>query len=100
MIVRKLPGLLYITIALLLILAATVPGADRAGAGPAGADTIEVSKTAQRTQGCRAYEITLGITGEPPSGPPKVDVILVIDTSGSMANGTPRSAMYLSLIHI
>lgn len=91
---RRLPGLLYITIALLLILAATVPGPDRAGAGPAGADTIEVSKTAQRTQGCRAYEITLGITGEPPSGPPKVDVILVIDTSGSMANGTPRSAMY------
>ncbi len=54
-------------------------------------DTIAVSKTAGRVNGCRAYEVTLNITGTPPEKP--VDVILVIDTSGSMNEGSPRSAL-------
>ncbi|HZJ82722.1 MAG TPA: VWA domain-containing protein [Clostridia bacterium] len=55
-------------------------------------DTIDVSKTAIRTQdedgnfiACRTFEITLGITGTPPAKP--VDVVLVIDTSTSMNTG-------------
>ncbi len=91
---RRLPGLIYFAIALLLILAAAAPGPGRAGAAPNEADTIEVDKSAERVQGCRAYEVTLDITGEPPATLQKVDVILVIDCSGSMANGTPQPAMY------
>lgn len=55
-------------------------------------DTIEVTKSAQSTQGCRAYQVTLGITGTPPEVP--VDVILVIDRSGSMAEGNPSAMSY------
>ena len=45
-------------------------------------DTIEVDKTAEAVEGCRAYEVSLGITGTPVEVP--LDVILVIDKSGSM----------------
>lgn len=45
-------------------------------------DTIAVNKTAKRSPGCRTYEVTLDITGEPQPAP--VDVVLVIDRSGSM----------------
>ncbi len=56
-------------------------------------DTIAVDKNAERIDGCRAYRVTLSITGTPPPEKP-VDVILVIDRSGSMADGQPYSAMY------
>lgn len=46
------------------------------------ADTIKVKKTAKRTEGCRTFEVNLNITGEPQKAP--VDVVLVIDRSGSM----------------
>lgn len=45
-------------------------------------DTIKVNKTAKEAPGCRTFEVTLGITGTPPVNP--VDVVLVIDRSGSM----------------
>lgn len=45
-------------------------------------DTIGVDKTAKRTPGCRTFEVNLNITGEPQQAP--VDVVLVIDRSGSM----------------
>ncbi len=45
-------------------------------------DTIGVDKTAKRTPGCRTFEVNLNITGEPQQAP--VDVVLVIDKSGSM----------------
>ncbi|MGI6552650.1 MAG: DUF7507 domain-containing protein [Bacillota bacterium] len=48
---------------------------------------IAVSKSAQRTTGCRSYEVTLDITGTPPSA--DVDLILVIDCSNSMNDGSP-----------
>ncbi len=46
-------------------------------------DTIQVNKTALRNLGCRTYEVTLTITGIPPLKP--VDVVLVLDRSGSMS---------------
>jgi uncharacterized repeat protein (TIGR01451 family) len=50
-------------------------------------DTVEVDKKATRIKpGCRLYEVVLDITGTPPPKP--VDVVLVIDRSGSM-EGTP-----------
>ncbi len=61
-------------------------------------DTIEVNKTATRTPGCRTFEVKLDITGERQDAP--VDVVLVIDRSGSMndrAGGTywaPLSRLY------
>lgn len=46
-----------------------------------------MDKTADSVDGCRRYEVTLTIIGESPSKP--VDVILVIDRSGSMGyNGS------------
>ncbi|WP_259345802.1 G5 domain-containing protein, partial [Aerococcus urinaeequi] len=45
-------------------------------------DTIGVDKTAKRTPGCRTFEVNLNITGEPQQAP--VDVVLVLDRSGSM----------------
>lgn len=45
-------------------------------------DSISVNKTAKRSPGCRTFEVNLGITGIPPVNP--VDVVLVIDRSGSM----------------
>ncbi len=56
-------------------------------------DSIEVSKTSERSQGCRAYRVTLGITGTPPPAKP-VDVVLVIDRSGSMGSGSGSSMYY------
>lgn len=108
MIMKRLSGLMLLTTVLLLILAVAIPGPVRVGAvaepepdsAPGGivlnaaADTIAVSKEARQVQGCRAYEITLGITGQPPSVPQKVDVILAIDCSGSMKEGSPRSALH------
>lgn len=55
-------------------------------------DTIEVDKTATAVEGCREYEVTLDITGTPPEVP--IDVILVIDRSGSMDSGDPTSMYY------
>lgn len=59
-------------------------------------DTIEVDKTASRVPGCRTYEVKLDITGIPQKAP--VDVVLVIDRSGSMnetASSNPtRSRLY------
>ncbi len=67
--------------------------------GTAGfTDTIAVDKTAKRSPGCRTFEVTLDITGTPQKAP--VDVVLVIDKSGSMnqrAGGTlwnPLSRLY------
>ncbi len=48
-------------------------------------DTITVDKTAVPTQGCRTYEVTLQINGTPPPSNP-ADVVIVIDTSGSMSS--------------
>ena len=55
-------------------------------------DTIEVAKTAEAVEGCRAYEVNLEITGTPVEVP--LDVILVIDKSGSMNDGNPSSMYY------
>ncbi|MGO1470531.1 MAG: vWA domain-containing protein, partial [Tissierella sp.] len=55
-------------------------------------DTIVVDKTAEITQGCRQYTVTLEIDGQIPEKP--VDVILVIDRSGSMDAGNPTSMYY------
>lgn len=61
-------------------------------------DTIEVDKSAVRTEGCRTFEVTLDIFGEPQEAP--VDVVLVIDRSGSMneiagwEGWNPRSRLY------
>ncbi len=41
-------------------------------------DTIEVAKTAEAVEGCRAYEVNLEITGTPVELP--LDVILVTTT--------------------
>ncbi|HMM70392.1 MAG TPA: VWA domain-containing protein, partial [Gudongella oleilytica] len=49
---------------------------------------IQVDKTAITAEECREFEVTLEITGEPPEQ--KLDIILVIDRSGSM-QGTPLS---------
>ncbi|MDD3839160.1 MAG: VWA domain-containing protein [Clostridia bacterium] len=54
-------------------------------------DTIQVDKEAHAIPGCRTYEVNLNITGTPPPKP--IDVILVLDRSGSMNSGSP-SAMY------
>ncbi|SHF34474.1 LPXTG-motif cell wall anchor domain-containing protein [Trichococcus flocculiformis] len=51
-------------------------------------DTIQVNKTALRNLGCRTYEVTLTITGIPPLKP--VDVVLVLDRSGSMSESAGR----------
>ena len=53
------------------------------------ADTIEVAKEAVPAPGCRAYEVTLSITGTPQ--PALLDVILVLDRSGSMYETIPGS---------
>ena len=45
-------------------------------------DTIGVNKTAEPSDVCRTYDVKLQITGEPAAAP--VDVVLVIDRSGSM----------------
>ena len=60
-------------------------------------DTIEVDKSAERIFGeCRTFEVTLDIFGEPQEAP--VDVVLVLDRSGSMnekASTNPnRSRLY------
>lgn len=52
---------------------------------PSLSDTIAVDKNAERTDGCRTYEVTLDITGTPQNAP--VDVVLVLDRSGSMNDG-------------
>ncbi|NBI05952.1 vWA domain-containing protein [Senegalia massiliensis] len=49
-------------------------------------DTITVDKTAESVEGCREYLVTLEIDGEIPQKP--IDVILVIDRSGSMNDGS------------
>ncbi|MDI3480648.1 MAG: hypothetical protein PWQ97_303 [Tepidanaerobacteraceae bacterium] len=55
-------------------------------------DTIQVNKQASAAEGCRTYQVSLSITGTPPQKP--LDVILVIDRSGSMAYGNPSSIYY------
>lgn len=52
-------------------------------------DTVEVVKDAVPAPGCRAYEVTLSITGTPQPAP--LDVILVLDRSGSMYETIPGS---------
>lgn len=47
---------------------------------------IELNKTAVAIKGCRTYQVTLDIKGVPPVKP--VDVVLILDKSGSMAEGT------------
>jgi len=49
-------------------------------------DTIIVNKSAENVEGCREYLVTLEIDGEIPEKP--IDVILVIDRSGSMNDGS------------
>ena len=59
------------------------------------ADSLSVDKTADSV-GCRTYEVTLTITPTvtpPPSKP--VDLILVIDRSGSMTEGSPTMLSYV-----
>lgn len=51
------------------------------------------TKSAVRTNGCRTYEVTLGLDGVPPIKP--LDVVLVIDRSGSMGSGD-NSPMYFA----
>lgn len=52
-------------------------------------DTIEVDKCAERIYGaCRAYQVNLKITGKAQEAP--VDVVMVIDKSGSMNESTTR----------
>lgn len=55
-------------------------------------DSIVVYKSARIALGCRAFEITLSISGRPPNKP--IDVILVIDRSGSMESGNPTAMTY------
>ncbi|MCX7683077.1 MAG: cellulose binding domain-containing protein, partial [Anaerolineae bacterium] len=62
---------------------------------PAISNTIGVSKIAQPAPGCREYTVTLRVSGYPPPKP--VDVILVIDRSGSMNEpipGDPNRPIY------
>ena len=56
-------------------------------------DTIAVDKTAEPSSVCRTYDVRLGITGVPAPAP--VDVVLVIDRSGSMNAGSPSSMYYV-----
>ncbi|GAQ25518.1 VWA domain-containing protein [Tepidanaerobacter syntrophicus] len=51
-------------------------------AATSGTDTIQVNKTATTATPCRNYTVKLQITGTPAPAP--VDVVLVIDRSGSM----------------
>jgi len=58
-------------------------------------NTVAVNKTAAPAPGCREYIVTLTVTGNPPPKP--VDVILVIDRSGSMGQsipGDPNTPIY------
>lgn len=48
--------------------------------------SVSVNKTAEACEGCRTYEVTLDITGVPPVKP--VDVVLILDKSGSMSEAT------------
>ncbi|WP_373816878.1 hypothetical protein, partial [Jeotgalibaca porci] len=48
--------------------------------------SVSVDKTAEACEGCRTYEVTLDITGVPPVKP--VDVVLILDKSGSMSEST------------
>lgn len=60
-------------------------------------DTIEVDKTAERADcGCRTYEVTLSITGTPQQAP--VDVVLVLDRSGSMSDVASQGNDYFPII--
>jgi gliding motility-associated-like protein len=53
---------------------------------------ISISKTVVPKSVCNQFDVTLSITGTPPEKP--IDVILVIDNSGSMSNGSPSSMYY------
>jgi gliding motility-associated-like protein len=53
---------------------------------------ISISKTVVPKSICNQFDVTLSITGTPPAKP--IDVILVIDNSGSMGNGSPSSMYY------
>lgn len=55
-------------------------------------DSIIVDKNAKLVDGCREYLVTLEIDGEPPEKP--LDVILVMDRSGSMNAGSTSSMAY------
>ena len=59
-------------------------------------DTIKVNKTATRTPGCRTFEVNLDITGEPQEAP--VDVVLVIDRSGSMNETSSSGNDYFPIV--
>lgn len=60
-------------------------------------DTIEVNKWAKRLLGlCRVFEVNLEITGEPQEAP--VDVVLVIDRSGSMNESSSSGNDYFSIV--
>jgi|GEM_PF-4762282 len=64
-------------------------------ATPTATPAVTVNKTAQEAPGCREYTVTLTVTGNPPPKP--VDVILVIDRSGSMGQsipGDPNTPIY------
>lgn len=53
-------------------------------------DTVEVDKTAKRVEGCRAYQVTLNISGDSTVSKVRpIDLVVLIDVSGSMDEGSP-----------
>jgi gliding motility-associated-like protein len=53
---------------------------------------ITINKTVSQQNVCNQFDVNLSITGIP--SPQPLDVILVIDRSGSMATGSPSSMTY------
>ncbi len=76
-----------------LLLTAMAPAAARSRNSPLAADdpAVTVGKTASAVSGCRRYEATLTVTGNPPAR--STDTVLVIDASQYMGYGSPSTSL-------
>lgn len=82
-----------LTLALIALFVASFFSGVTLGAEAENGDPyISLDKEAEEKGCCRGYEVTLTVTGNPPEAP--VDVILVIDRSGSMNYGSPTALYY------